>query len=172
MQKNIVLVGFMGTGKSAVGRMLARKLDRTFIDMDTVIEERAGKPISAIFAEEGEPAFRAQERALVQELSAGGDQVIATGGGVILNPDNMADFNRDSVVICLRAQPDTILDRVARDSHRPLLEGDPDKANAIRALLDQRKSLYEAIPLHVVTDHRTAREVADEVLALYLGHTN
>lgn len=166
MGKNIALVGFMGTGKSAVGRILARKLDREFIDMDTLIETRAGKAISAIFADEGEPAFRALERALVQELSAAGDRVIATGGGVVLNPDNLADFDRNSVVVCLLAQPETILERVARDTHRPLLEGDADKAAAIRELLAKRQSLYEAIPLQVVTDHQTAQEVAQKVLAL------
>lgn len=172
MDKNIVLVGFMGTGKSAVGHILAHKLNREFVDMDIVIEERAGKPISAIFADDGEPAFRAQERALVQELSARTGQIIATGGGVVLNPDNVTDFSRTGVVVCLRAQPETILDRVAHDSHRPLLESDPDKAAAIRELLAHRKPLYEAIPLHVDTDHRTAREVAEEVLALYLGQAN
>ncbi len=171
MGKNIVLVGFMGTGKSAVGRILARELDREFIDMDSVIEARAGKAISALFADEGEPAFRALERALVQELSAASDRVIATGGGVVLNPVNLTDFNRNSLVVCLLARPETIVERVARDTHRPLLEGDADKAAAIRELLAKRQSLYEAIPLRVVTDQRTARAVAQEVLALYLGET-
>ncbi len=171
MAKNIILVGFMGTGKSATGRMVANQLNREFVDMDAVIEERTGKKISAIFAEEGESHFRALERELVQELSAREDLVIGTGGGVVLNPDNIRDFNKTGVVICLHADPDTILERVAKDTHRPLLEGDDDKIKAIKELLAKREELYRAIPLQIETSHHTAAETAQEVVALYLGQT-
>ena len=171
MRKNIILVGFMGTGKSVTGRIVAKQLNRTFVDMDAMIEERVGKRISEIFADEGEAHFRSLERALVQELMVREDLVIATGGGIVLNPDNINDFAKTGVVICLHADPDTILKRVAKDSHRPLLEGDDDKITAIRELLATRDKLYRAIPLQIETSNHTARETAQEVVALYLGQT-
>ena len=166
MAKNIVLVGFMGTGKSVTGQIVARRLHRDFIDMDHLIEERAGKKISEIFADEGEAHFRALERALVQELAERENLVIATGGGVVLNPDNIADFSRTGTVICLHADPEIILRRVVKDQHRPLLEGDDDKANKIRELLAKREALYKSIPLQIDTDDHTATDTAEEVIAL------
>ncbi len=166
MAKNIILVGFMGTGKSVTGQIVASRLHREFIDMDHVIEERAGKKISEIFADEGEARFRALERSLVQELSQRENLVIATGGGVVLNPDNIADFSRTGTVICLHANPDIILKRVSQQQHRPLLEGDDDKARKIRDLLEKREALYKAIPLQIDTDNHTARDSAEEVIAL------
>lgn len=166
MKPNIVLFGFMGTGKSVTGRLVAEALNRSFIDMDTVIEERAGKKISAIFAEEGEAHFRSLERALVQELSAQDNLVIATGGGVVLNPDNVADFQRTGLVVCLHADPEIILKRVAKDAHRPLLE-QPDKAEAVRTLLANRQALYQSLPNGIDTNTHTAQDTADAVLALY-----
>ncbi len=171
MAKNIILVGFMGTGKSAAGRIVATRLKRDFVDMDAIIEDRTGKKISEIFADEGEAHFRGLERELTKELSAREDLVIATGGGIVLNPDNIEDFSKTGVVICLHADPDVILQRVAKDTHRPLLEGDDDKIKAIRDLLAKRQKLYDAIPLKIDTNNHTARDTAEEVLALYLGQT-
>ena len=168
MAKNIVLVGFMGTGKSATGHVVAAQLSRTFVDMDAVIEERAGKKISAIFAEEGEPHFRKLEHELALELSNQSDLVIATGGGIVLNPDNIAAFEKTGVVICLHAEPDMILHRVSKHTHRPLLQND-DKTAAIRELLAKRKPLYDAISLSIETTHQTPQETAQEVVALYMG---
>lgn len=170
--KNLVLVGFMGTGKSAVGRIVARRLTLEFVDMDARIEEQAGRMISDIFATEGEAHFRTIERAMVQELSEREGLVIATGGGVVLNPDNLSDFSRTGVVICLHADPETILGRVSRQAHRPLLEGDDDKSQAIRALLEKRTPIYESIPLGIDTTHLPARDVAEQAIALYLGQSD
>lgn len=169
MGKNIVLVGFMGTGKSATGHILANRLDRRFIDMDALIEERAGKKIADIFAAEGEAHFRSLEHALAVELSECSDLVIATGGGIVLNPDNIKAFSKTGVVICLQSGPDTILQRVSKQSHRPLLEDNDDKAQAIRTLLEKRHPLYEAIPLKIDTTHHTPEETAQEAIALYMG---
>lgn len=163
---NIVLVGFMGTGKSAVGRRLARCLRRDFIDMDAVIEERAGKSISRIFAEDGEPYFRRLERALVQELAREPNRVIAGGGGVVLNPDNLADFSRSGLVVCLTAAPEEILRRVKTATHRPLLQTD-DPAGRIRELLQQRQPFYDAIPCRVDTTGLTLDEVVSGILAMF-----
>ena len=121
---NIVLVGFMGTGKTVVGKAVAEEVGMTFLDMDVVIEEREGRKISDIFAEDGEPYFRSLERKLIQELSDGSGLVIATGGGIVLNPENISDFNKSSLVVCLSLDPDIIMQRLLSDTTRPLLQGD------------------------------------------------
>lgn len=164
MARNVILVGFMGTGKTAAGRLLARRLGREFVDMDALIEERQGRTIPEIFAKDGEPFFRRLERALVRELAAREDLVIAPGGGIVLDPDNVADFGATGVVICLRALPETILERVGGDTNRPLLQGG-DKLARIRELLARRQPLYDAIPRWVETDGLSAAEVADRILA-------
>lgn len=159
---NIVLIGFMGTGKTTVGRLLAERGSMKFVDMDHIIEERAGKAISRIFAEDGEPHFRALERNLVRELSASRGLVIGTGGGVVLNADNVRDLGRSGKVVCLVAGPDVILRRLAGDTSRPLLAGD-DKTEKILKLLESRRLLYDAIPLKVDTSSLTPMEVVEAV---------
>ena len=163
---NIVLVGFMGTGKTSVGRELAETLGLTFLDMDDVIEERAGKSIPRIFAEDGEPHFRELERNLCRELAAGAGRVIATGGGVVLNADNIRDYSRTSLVVCLWAEPEAILARVAHDTNRPLLAVE-DKLGKIVSLLEARRPLYEAIPCRVDTTTMSVEDVVAEVSVLY-----
>jgi shikimate kinase len=164
--RNIVLVGFMGTGKSATGKVLARRLGRELVDMDSVIEERQGKKIPAIFADQGEPFFRQLERALVQELAARSNLVIAPGGGIVLNADNIRDFSRTGLVVCLKATPEMILKRVGNDTNRPLLQGG-DKLQKIKDLLAKRQALYDAIPASVDTDGQTPDDTADAVLNLF-----
>ena len=165
-QRNIVLVGFMGTGKTTVGQRLAARRGMTFTDMDSVIEAREGKAISRIFAEDGEPRFRALERALVQELAGRSGLVIGAGGGVVLNPQNVADYSRTGLVVCLSATPEVILRRVERESHRPLLEGD-EKMQRIVKILAARKELYGAIPFQIDTTNLSPEEVADRVVIEY-----
>ena len=162
---NIVLVGFMGTGKTTVGRLVAGRLGMSFVDMDQAIEERAGRKISEIFAAEGEPYFRELERDAVKELSAKAGLVIATGGGVVLNHDNISDFSRSGTVVCLIADPRVILDRVSNESHRPLLEGG-EKARKILTLLESRRKLYDSIPNRIDTTSITPAQVAEKVLVL------
>jgi len=164
--RNIVLVGFMGTGKTRVGQCLAARLGMMFFDMDELIEQRAGKTVSRVFAEDGEPHFRSQERDLVRELSIRDGLVIATGGGIVLNPDNVRDFGRDGLLVCLSATPEAIFARVAREKHRPLIENG-DKMRGIRERLESRRKLYEAIPHQIDTTNLTVEEVADRVAALY-----
>lgn len=161
--KNLILVGFMGTGKSVTGRALAERLNREFVDMDALIEEREGRPIPRIFADSGEPYFRDLERRLVLELAARQNLVIAPGGGIVLNPDNISAFSATGYVFCLRATPEMILKRVENDTNRPLLQVD-DRLGRIRELLAKRQALYDAIPLQIETDHKTAGQVADEIL--------
>ncbi len=163
---NIVLTGFMGTGKSTIGRLLAQRLARPFLDMDAVIEEREGRPISAIFAAEGEAHFRALERRLVQELAKRDRLVIATGGGVVLNPLNIQDFERTGLLVCLDASPEQILQRVAHETHRPLLAA-PDKQQRICDLLAARQSAYASVALHVDTDGVSPEQIVDRILERY-----
>src|SRR5437867_10183399 len=103
----IVLTGFMGTGKSEVGRRLARRLGRAFVDTDAMVEARAGKPVAAVFTDEGEPAFRRLERDAVADAAASGEAVVAVGGGAVLDPVNVATLRAAGVVICLTARPET-----------------------------------------------------------------
>lgn len=108
---NLVLTGFMGTGKTSVGRMVAERLDRPFVDLDDVIAARAGKPIPRIFAEDGEPAFRALEAAVCAEMREAAGLVVAAGGGAVVDPANREALAAGGLVICLEAAAETILAR-------------------------------------------------------------
>ena len=165
-KQNIVLVGFMGTGKTGVGKLLADKLSMSFVDMDDVIEKQEGKSISSIFAEDGEPYFRSLERKLVRELSQKSGLVIGTGGGVVLNHYNIKDFSRTGLVVCLTAKPEIILERVAEDTDRPLL-AEGNKLEKIKTMLDRRKQFYDAIPDRIDTTKLTINEIADKIIELY-----
>jgi len=161
---NLVLVGFMGTGKTAVGRILAARLHRSFVEMDEQIAAKSGQSISDIFATQGEMAFRRMEREWVIEQSGISGRVIATGGGVILDPANMEDLQRTGLVVCLTASKETLLARLQGDHSRPLLEG--DQAVRLSELMDARRSLYEAIPIRIDTTGMSPEAVAEEVLRL------
>jgi shikimate kinase len=164
--KNLVLVGFMGCGKTTVGNWVAARLGKSFVDMDALIEQRVGKSIAEIFSSEGEGNFRQLERALVQELAAGSDQIIAAGGGVVLNPENLRDFQQSSVVIALLVSASAAHQRTKAQRHRPLLEG-ANRWIELRRLHKQRAPLYEAIPLRVDTTDKGIETVVTEVIALY-----
>ena len=164
--RNIVLVGFMGSGKTTVGKLIAEATGMTLLDMDSIIEERAGKTINEIFADEGEAHFRSLERSLVQELSATEGNIISTGGGIVLNDRNISDFEKTGLVVCLLANAETVLDRVKHDSSRPLLAG--DKAAKIIELLESRESLYESITHKIDTSGRPSpKPTAQEIIDLY-----
>jgi 3-dehydroquinate synthase len=162
---NIVITGFMGTGKSAVGREVARRLGWQFVDMDDVIVLRAGKPIPRIFAEHGEAAFRAMESNVCADLSVQEGLVIATGGGALVNPDNRRVMMRGGTVICLNADPDEILRRVGDDDNRPLLNV-PDPRARVTELLATRRAAYQTIPWQIDTTGLSVEEVAEQVIAL------
>lgn len=159
--RNIVLTGFMGTGKTSVGRALAQMLDREFVDMDARLEAREGMTIAAIFAEKGEPYFREHERDLCRELAAGHDLVIATGGGALVSAENRRVFH-NAHVICLDASADEILRRLAGEEERPLLRG--DKRANVENLLNTRRDAYAQIALHFPTDAQTPEQIARHIL--------
>jgi shikimate kinase len=160
---NLALIGFMGTGKSCVGRVVADTLHFTFLDTDHVIEARAGKSISDIFAQDGEPAFRQWERRVVEELTRREKTVIATGGGLPADEANLASLKTHALVICLWASPETIWERVRAHDHRPLLN-EPDPLARIRELLAVREPYYRQADVLVSTEMRSVREVAQHVL--------
>jgi shikimate kinase len=161
--RNIALCGFMGTGKSSVGRMVAEQLRFAFLDTDTVIEARAGKSIAQIFSEDGEVAFRDLEKRIVKELALRDRTVIATGGGLVVDPENMASLKEHAYVVCLWASPETIWARVKNQSHRPLLN-EPEPLEKIRRLLAERAPFYKQSNVLLNTEIRSLREVAQQVL--------
>jgi len=165
MRKNIIITGFMGSGKSIVAEKLARKLGMEFIDMDRIIEERQGMSISDIFAINGEKYFREQENELVKELSQDKNMVIATGGGTFLFSDNVRTLSREGEIVCLFADSQTIYKRVKRKNIRPLLKGD-NVLNKINHLLEERKKIYNNIKWKIDTTDFTVQEVVDKIINL------
>lgn len=153
----------MGAGKSAVGRQLARLLQRDFFDSDAEIERRTGVDIPFIFEKEGEAGFRRRERDMIAELASREGIVLATGGGAVLDPANRAALASSGVVVYLEASVAQQLERTRLSSNRPLLDT-PDPAERLAALLQQREPLYrELAALVVPTDGRMVKEVAQEI---------
>ena len=159
---NLALIGFMGTGKTSVGRALAESLHFEFLDTDELIQSRTGRSINEIFAQNGEPAFRELERDLVKELSTREKLVISTGGGLPTNPDNLASLKEHALVVCLWSSPEKIWERVRHQSHRPLLH-DPDPQKKIRDLLAAREPFYRQADVLMNTELRSIREVAQQI---------
>lgn len=165
MKKNIVITGFMGTGKSVTAKELARKLKMEFIDMDQIIEEVQGVSISDIFARYGEKYFREQENKLVKELSQKENMVIATGGGTLLSSVNARMLGQAGEIVCLYADSQAIYNRVKRKNDRPLLKGE-DILSEIEHLLKERKKIYANIKWKIDTTNLSVQEVVDKIIEL------
>ena len=161
--RNLVLGGFMGSGKSSVGRLVAAQLRFRYVDTDELIEQRAGRTITQIFTENGEPFFRELEAQVVAELAQYENAVISTGGGMTANEANLASLKQHALVICLWASPETIWERVRHQSHRPLLR-DPDPLEKIRKLLTARAPFYKQADALVISEGRSVKEVAQHVI--------
>lgn len=161
--RNIALIGFMGTGKTSVGHMVAGRLGFTFIDTDHLIERKAGMAISQIFARQGEARFREIEREVVDSLAERDRCVIATGGGVGANPELLANLKRHALVVCLWASAERIWERVQRQVHRPLLHV-PDPQQRIRDLLTQRQPVYRQADVLLNADTRQIPHTAAQVI--------
>ncbi|HSR63728.1 MAG TPA: shikimate kinase AroK [Gammaproteobacteria bacterium] len=162
-KQNIFLVGPMGSGKSSVGRQLARKKKLRFIDCDQVIIDRTGVEISLIFEIEGENGFRKREKNIIDELTAEDGIVLATGGGAVLDPDNRNHLTGRGTVIYLRASIDQILKRTRKDTKRPLLNTD-NPAEKLRQILAEREAYYEEVADMIIdTDNRTVKNVVEEI---------
>lgn len=172
MKTNIALIGFMGAGKTVVGQVLATKLKKEFIELDELIVRRAGKLITQIFAEDGEIAFRELEIAVTKEVAGKQNQVIATGGGVILNRINVDRLRESSIIVYLAVSPVEILKRVAGDQGRPLLDT-PDREKRIKELLSLRRPLYEqAADIKVNTTRKSIQSIVDEITEAKDRQTN
>ncbi len=165
----IFLTGFMGVGKTRVGRILAQQLGRSFLDTDRMIEQRAGKTIAEIFADEGEAHFRQLERDCVLETCQRPDAIVALGGGAVTRADNVEAVRCAGILVCLKADVDTIFARVSRRTNRPLLAGlDPQAQRAkIESLLRERAPFYDQAHIELYTTQaQTPEDTAGQLLAL------
>ena len=157
-----MLTGFMGTGKSIVGRILARRLGYDFVDTDALIVQQNDRSIADIFAQDGEDTFRQLEATVAYELGNKKNMVIATGGRLMLDETNATELSRNGRIFCLTASPETIYNRVKHDRKRPLLNV-PDPQAKIEQLLQERAVGYGRFP-QIDTENKTARMVAEEIL--------
>jgi len=163
--KNIYLVGFMGTGKTAVGKVLSEELNKEFVEMDEVIEGRAGKKIVDIFASFGEPYFRDLEKKLLKEISLRSGLIVSCGGGLICGDENANILKSTGIVINLMASAKTIYSRIKHNSQRPLLNVD-DPVKKIEELIKKRGSYYAKAHYTVDTDNMTPYEIADKIIEI------
>ena len=167
--QNIILVGFMASGKSHVGRILSQRTGWPLVDADDEIVRRAGKPIARIFEDSGEAAFRALERTVTAELCAGNGRIIAAGGGAFVDAANRDAMLGGGTVFCLSARPETIHRRITgadpNAAARPMLAGD-DPLGRIKSLLEQRSPAYSQAHHTIETDTLTVEQVAQEILDL------
>lgn len=165
----LILIGYRGTGKTSLGKRLARRLSRGFTDTDQLVVTAAGRSIPEIFAEEGEAAFRRREAAALAEACRAGGRVIATGGGIVLLEENMSLLRKCGAVVWLTARPEVILSRIAGDANRPALTG-LGPLEEIRSMLEIRNPLYaEVAALTVDTSDRPFLKVAEEIREWFLG---
>lgn len=163
--KNVYIVGFMGTGKTAVGKILADKLSKEFVEMDQLIERQENKKIKDIFAENGQDHFRKLENKLLKKISSQSDLVVSCGGGVVCNQDNLDILQNTGYVFSLSASPNSIFERIKGSNHRPLLNV-ADPLERIKELLEARKPFYKKAGIKIDTDNLSVQDVAEYILKL------
>jgi len=163
--KNIILVGFMGTGKTAVGRVLAKRLGLRFVDMDDIIEEREGMKISEIFDKKGEGYFRHAESKVARDIALQSGLVVAAGGGAVIDEENVRNLKSNGIMFCLVATPETIFDRTKGHSHRPLLNVS-DPKEKIAELMTKRAEYYARADYRVDTGNLSVDGVAERIMEL------
>jgi shikimate kinase len=159
--KNIYLVGFMGSGKSTVGKILAEKLNMNFIDIDKLIEEKEGMKIKDIFEQKGESYFRELERKQIEVIVNQEGLVVSTGGGLGANLDNMNLMKKNGDVVWLDVSLNTVLDRLNNDQDRPLLKQPIEK---IKQLFEERKNVYRLANIRINADKKTPSQIVEEIL--------
>ena len=161
---NVILIGYMGCGKSTVGKRLSYRLKMPYVDTDRLIEKKQGTTIREIFAKYGEPVFRDMETECVKSLfDFKQDYVIAVGGGLPMREENRALMKKLGTVVYLRAKPEAIYDRLKDDTTRPLLQGE-DPQGKIRTMIAQRGPVYEEAAVHIVdVDGKNFDEIIDEI---------
>lgn len=160
--KNIVLVGFMGTGKTAVAKVLAWKLGMKYVSTDDLIEEREKISIRDIFSAKGEAYFRKAEKRIAGEVSSMRNVVVDAGGGIVIDPENVRNLKKTGTLVCLWAEPEVIFERTKKTAMRPLLNV-ADSLAKISELLDSRKTFYERADYHVHTSGMPVDKVVVEI---------
>jgi shikimate kinase len=164
MGKNIILTGFMGTGKSSVGTKVAERLNRKFVDMDREIEKLTGMTVSELFRRYGEVRFRSEEKLMAKKIAAQENLVVATGGGIVLDQENIELLKSNGTVVCLEADPQEIFQRVSRKKGtRPLLKKNLT-VNDIVAMLEERKPYYQQAEITIQTSGRSIDSVVDDII--------
>ncbi len=163
--KNIIITGFMGSGKSTVGKEIATKLHREFHDTDKIIEMEQNRTISDIFREDGEDYFRLLEKLVVTEISRKTDLVIASGGGTLLNKDNLETLTQTGIVFCLTANFDILISRMGNRKNRPMVA--EKNRVAILELYESRLNGYKQLPNQIDTSEISPQEVADRIIKLF-----
>ena len=161
--KNIVLTGFMGAGKTAVGKELARLLSLRLIDVDTEIEKSEGMTINDIFKLFGEPVFREKETDMIKQVASKKNVIISTGGGAVLKQGNMDALRETGIIIYLMATPETILQRTSNSDDRPLLKVE-NPLEKIHELLNFRKPFYEKADIVIDTENGNPLQIAEEII--------
>lgn len=166
--KNIVLIGFMGAGKSVAAKELARRLKREAVSTDSTVEKKEKRPIADIFQNPGEAYFRQLEKEAVAELAAKENLIIDCGGGVFTSDENIRQLKKSGVVVCLSATPECLLERTQRTKIRPLLNV-PDPLKKINELLAVREPFYRQAHHRIDTTGKTNQEVCDEIERVLSG---
>lgn len=162
-KKNIALTGFMAVGKSVVGKRLAQRLKRRFVDLDQAIEKKEGMTVSEIFDRKGENYFRQAEKSMLSDVLKKDGQVIATGGGAVMDQQNLDLLKQKALLVCLMARPETLLRRSGTGKDRPLLKGE-DRQKRIQELLRQRGESYAQAHLCIETNCLSVDEVVEEII--------
>jgi shikimate kinase len=168
---NLILVGFSCSGKTTLGRNVARRLRLTFVDTDRYIEEMSGRTIPEIFREDGEAAFRALESKAIDEIMAEQNQVVSTGGGAFVNLENRAKLRTGNLVVHLQVRPETVVDRLRNSKSgrpRPLLDS-PDPLERVMQLMAERKEAYSAAHVTIGVDDRSRYELVGELRRRWLA---
>jgi shikimate kinase len=163
LDRPLILTGFMGSGKSSVGRVLARRLNCLFIDLDEEIVSTAGRSINDIFAQEGEQPFRSLESTCLRQVLERGPSVVATGGGVVIADENRRRMRSSGIVVNLAASLEQVLQRLHGAVDRPLFAGG-DSPNSVKLLMDARKQFYADADIRIDTDGKSVEDVAAEIL--------
>lgn len=161
--KNIILTGFMGTGKTEVGRELSNMLGWKLIDVDDEIVKSKKMSINNLFSQLGEPVFRDIEADMIRSVAANKKTIISTGGGAVLRQENMDFLRKNGIIVCLTASPEIILERTGNSDERPLLRAE-NPLEKIRELLDFRKPFYEMADIVIETGNRTPRQIAGDII--------
>ncbi len=166
MSKNIVLIGFMGVGKSLAAKYLAAKLARPIISTDEIIVQQQGKSIAKIFADHGEEYFRQIEAQIVESIAEKKDVIVDCGGGIALNPLNLESLKKNGIVFYLSASAQEIYKNVKDQKHRPLLNT-PDPKNSITELLEKRRPFYEKADYVIDADGKTGQQLCVDILLIF-----